>query len=313
MIRQVRVKQKLAGPNLVQRTIEVLFLKGDFLMQLKVTLLGAGVVAGLSLFATGVSAATTYVKVGQTDHNFLKTMRTIKTTDEDKQFKLTIPKGTIVDVTETNWNGDKKGQVHVEINLQRVSYKLRGKHTAFQTDRILATTKTFKKVHVPQYVQYYTTQKIYPKNVSRTRVADGNLYAGLKVPNIYSQPGPTAARLYVTSDGYVEYYKSAPVMNLQKTQVPTTSAKITKVKRVPSKGLTMLYTKTAVPTAIGERVSKTGNQQYLTTIKRRYRSSATVFNRSNAKTAVDSIRLASLYKVKDHDFFMNSDVVFPEY
>lgn len=282
-------------------------------MQLKATLLGAGVVAGLSLFATGASAATTYVKVGQTNHNFLKTMRTIQTTDEDKQFKVTIPKGTIVDAVETNWHGDKKGQVHVEINLQRVSYKIRGKHIAFQTDRILATTKTFKKVHVPQYVQYYTTQKVYPENVNRSRVADGNLYAGLKVPDIYRQPKLTAARLYVTSDGYLEYYKSAPVMYLQTTQIPTTSAKITKVKRVPGKGLTMLYTKTAVPTAIGKHVSKTGNQQYLTTIKRRYRSSATVFYRSNAKTAVDSIRLASLYKVNDHDFFMNTDVVFPEY
>jgi len=283
-------------------------------MILKQGLLGLSIILGIGLSATTVEAATKYVKVGNTEHNYLKTKQTIKTTGPTKKDQVTIPKGTIVEVKDDSHAADQKhGRVYVKLEMGRLSYHLRGNHPQYLSHRLAATTARFQKVRVPQYVQYYSTQKTYPDGSRRYRVADGNLYAGIKVPeNLHTTKNLTAPRFYVTADGYLEYYKAAPVMDLNVAQTPTVSAKITKVKVVRSSGLRMLYTKTAIPAVISDRVSQTGDQQYLTTIKRRYRYSATVFYQRDRPTNVSSIQVAAQYLVKGHDFFMNTDEVMPD-
>jgi len=278
---------------------------------MKKILVSLGVLVGVSLLAVNAEAATKYVKIGHSNHNFVKTQRQLKVSGTAKKVSYTIPKGTIVEATQDNIPNDKRE--YVRLDMSRLSYRLRGNHTNYRTKRILATTKTFKKVHVPKYVQYYTTQLTYPSHTNRNRVADGNLYAGLKIPdNLDHTKLNLTQRIYVTADGYLEYYTKAPMLNLAAKQVPTVSAKITQVERKSGSSLTKLYTKKAVPTAIADRISKTGSQQYVTTINRRYRVSATVSYVKQATTNVGSIEMATQYQVKKHNFFMDSDVVFPE-
>lgn len=282
-------------------------------MKLRGILVSLGVLAGLSLAMTNANAATTYVKVGRTNHNFVKTQRTIKVNEQFSTTKsFTIPKYTIVEVTQNNKPNDKSGKQYVTIDMSRLSYHLRGKHARYTTKRILASTVNFKKVKVPQYVQYYTTQKTYPTNIERNRTADGNLYPGIKVPdNFNGSKDNWTQRVYVTADGYLEYYAKARLLSTAGEPVPTVSAKITKVKRVPSHGTTALYTQKSIASKLNDRVSKTGTQQYVTTIKRRYRSSATIIYSSVNPTAVDHIDMAAQYQINGHDFFMMTDVVYP--
>jgi len=279
--------------------------------QMKKLLVSLGVLAGVSLLAGNAEAATKYVKIGHSNHNFVKTQRQLKVNGTAKKVSYTIPKGTIVEATQDNIPNNKRK--YVRLDMSRLSYRLRGNQRDYGTKRILATTKTFKKVHVPKYVQYYTTQLTYPSHIGRNRVADGNLYAGLKIPdNLDYTKSNLTQRLYVTADGYLEYYEKAPMLSPTVKQVPTVSAKITQVERKSGSSLTKLYTKKAVPTAIADRISKTGSQQYVTIINRRYRVSATVSYVKQATTNVGSIDMATQYQVKKHNFFMASDVVFPE-
>ncbi|MFC6179836.1 hypothetical protein [Lactiplantibacillus daowaiensis] len=280
-------------------------------MKLRGNLVGLGVLVGLGLLAMNANAATKYIKIGKTNHNFVQTQRTLKIGKRHSTDQVfTIPKGTIVEVKSDNKPDDHSGRQYVSLDMERLSYHLRGVHNNYQTKRILASTTNFKKVRVPQYVQYYTTQKMYPNNADRNRVADGNLYLGLRIPDKldYTKPNWTE-RVYVTADGYLEYYAKAKMLNTTGKQVPTVSAKITKVKRVPSSGLTQLYTKQAIPSAVSERVSKTGEQQYVTTIKRRYKSSATINYATSNPHDVSSIDMAAQYQIKDRDFFMVTDYV----
>lgn len=273
------------------------------------TLGGIGI--GLLLARGTTATANTHYLTGVKNHNFFITQRTLNLPKTKYKRALTIPKGTIVQAQGVSKINDK---LTTHIYLNTLSYHLRHNyigHGERSTKSIALTTSNFKKVKVPQYVKYYSTQLTYADNIGVNYTADGNLYAGKQYPKETDLLSAKAARITVTSDGYLEYYANTKVFSTIVDPKPTTSVKITKVTG-PADGKTNLYTKQPVPNTIGKRISETGTAQYVTTIKRLYRTYATVTATARDKAETDSIDISAGYQVNGKSYFMYQAIFFPE-
>lgn len=276
-------------------------------MKVKVLILTLGAL-GLGLVGSLPAAASSHYLTNVKDHNFLKTQRKIVLKKTHYRPSITLPKGTIVQMDGVTSNH------RTTLRVNALSYHLRKAYignSATYTQGIPLTTTNFKKVSVPQYVRYYTTQTSYPTSSGRWFTGNGELYQGVKFPEQANQLTAKADRVTVTSDGYLEYTPNARVSSGAVNGKPTVSAKITKVSRPGGSGKTYLYTKQAVPGAIGNRVSKTGNAQYLTVIKRRYKAYTTVYLTLN-KVQTSRIYVSAGYLVGDHQYFMATSTYSPK-
>lgn len=270
----------------------------------------SGLLMGLSLTSGGTASASTHYLTTVKDHNFLVTRRTLNLTPTKYKRALTIPKGTVVQAQSVS---PVNGKLTTQFYLNTLSYHLRRGyigHSEASTKNIALTSQNFKKVKVPQYVKYYSTQRTYAKNIGLNYTANGDLYAGKYYPSGDKIVGASARRVTVTSDGYLEYYASSPVLVPGVDPKPTVSCKITKVTG-PANGRTVLYTRQAVPSAIGSRISKTGQAQYATPIKRLYRTYATVTAMSRDKAETDYVDITAGYQVNGQAYFMSQAIFYP--
>lgn len=281
-------------------------------MQLKKLLVALGAIGfGLTL-TNGLTATanTTYVKAKSGNFLVAKKKIVLKKTKYKKAF--TIPKGTTVQISGvTTLNGKRI----MDIQMNTLSYHLRKSyigHNETATRNIVMRKTNFKKVSVPQYLRYYSTQKTYPANIGLNATQNGNLFAGLKYPEDSKESTATAARIHVSSDGYLEYYNKAEVLSVSVDPRPTTSAKITKVVRPSGSGKTYLYTKQAVPSAIGTQVSRSGKARYVTVIKRQYKTYTTTSHSEHDLNETDSIRVSCGYQVNGKHYYMPTAIFFPE-
>lgn len=271
---------------------------------------GKWIVAGL--IAAGMcgvgtlpaQASTQYL--GVTTHKFLKTQRKIVTKNSVKKGTITIPKGTVVQIQAISASN---GKTWVGLNINQLSYNIRKSYklSSTMTESIPATTKNFKHVSVPKYLGFYATQKTYPDGALRNYKADGNLYKGTKYPK--NDTKAKMARVHVTPNGYLEYYKSSPFRVDGVDKKPTTSVKITKTSK--SKSTLTLYSKGAVPKAIGSKVSKKGNYRYKVTIKRLNQFYGTMFYNAKSKNVLNSVEIAAGYKVGKTQYFLSESTIYP--
>lgn len=275
------------------------------MLKRKLWLMGLVVVGTYSIGGSQLARASTQY-LGVTTHKFLKTQRKIVTQNTAKKGTITIPKGTVVQIEAISASN---GKTAVGLNINQFSYNIRKsyKKSDQMTRPIAATTKNFKHVSVPKYLGFYATQKTYPDGALRNYKGDGNLYLGTKYPK--NDTTAKRTRLHVTPNGYLEYYKSSPFLVSGIDGKPTTSVKITKVTK--STGKTMLYTKGAVPKAIGAKVSTKGNYRYRVTIKRLYKYYGTMFYTTNTKNVLNSVEISAGYQVAGHQYFMNESVIYP--
>lgn len=263
-------------------------------------------VLALGLANTSAAASRQYLTTVK-DHGFVSTRRKIVLKKTPYRPSITLPKGTVVQV-----GGVGAGHT-TSIWVNTLSYHLRKAYVGnsnVYTQNIPLTTTNFKKVKVPAYVKYYPSQTTYPTNSGVSYIGNGDLYRGIKTPEQANQATAKADRVTVTSDGYLEYTPHAAITNLQVHGQPTVSAKITKVSRPGGSGQTYLYTKTAVPQAIGKRVHQTGNTQYCTIIKRRYRAYTTMYT-SGRKPQLSAIYVSAGYLVGTQQYFMTTTEYFP--
>lgn len=279
------------------------------LKSLIITLGGLGL--GLALAGNATATASSHYLTTVKDKNFLVTQRTLNLPKTKYKRALTIPKGTVVQaqgVSKVN------GKLTTYIYMNTLSYHLRKGyvgHSEGSSKNIALTSANFKKVKVPQYIRYYSSQLTYATGIGVNYTANGDLFAGKKYPNEKNLLTAKAARVSVTSDGYLEYYDNAKVFSSNVDSKPTASVKITKVTG-PTNGKTVLYTKQAVPSAIAKHVSQSGNARYATTITRQYRvySTVTPFARDSEQT--DSVDISAGYQVNGKTFFMYQAVFYPE-
>lgn len=277
-------------------------------MNLKTHLLVLGsLVLSLGLSDGLTAAASKSYLTTVKDHSFMITQRKIILKKTPYRPSITLPKGTIVQA------GGISTMHTTNILVNTLSYHLRKAYIGngnTYTQNIPLTTTNFKKISVPAYTKYYPSQTAYPINSGRAYIGNGELYQGVKFPEQADQTKAKANLVTVTSDGYLEYTTKAPITNLRVNTRPSVSAKITKVSRPGGSGKTYLYTKAAVPSSIGKRVSKTGNAQYLTIIKRRYRAYTTLYT-SGLKPQLSSIYVSAGYLVGDQQYFMVTSEYFP--
>lgn len=263
---------------------------------------------GLSLGLSVPAAASSHYLTGVKDHSFLVTRRQLVLKKTPYRPSITLPQGTVVQV-----DGVSTGHT-TNIRVNTLSYHLRKPYIGnsnLYTQNIPLTTTTFKKVAVPAYTKYYPSQTTTPTNSGLAYIGNGELYQGVKFPEQANQLTAKADRVTVTSDGYLEYYQSTKIFSTTVDPRPTTSVKITKTTG-PANGLTTLYTRQAVPSVIGTRVSQSGNAQYAVRIKRLYRTYATVTTTSKDPTATDSVDISAAYQVNGQTYFMYQAVFYPQ-
>ncbi|WP_203638622.1 hypothetical protein [Levilactobacillus wangkuiensis] len=281
-------------------------------MKLKNILVTIGAI-GLGLALTGgVTAAASTSYVNAKSGNFLIAKKKIVLAKTKYKKAFTILKGTIVQISGvTTLNGKRI----MDIQMNSLSYHLRksyvGKNET-STRNIVMKKTNFKKVSVPQYLRYYSTQKSYPENIGLNATQDGSLFAGLKYPDANDESTAKAARIHVSSDGYLEYYANTDVFSVGVDPKPTTSVKVTKAALPSGSGKTYLYTKQAVPSAIGKRISKSGSAQYLTVIKRQYTTYTTTYTTERNKDVTSSVHVSCGYLVNGTHYYMPTAIFFPQ-
>lgn len=252
-----------------------------------------------------ISAQASTQYLGVSTHKFLKTQRKIVTKNSAKKGSITIPKGTVVQIQAISASN---GKTWVGLNLNQLSYNVRKSYhlSATMTQSIPATTQNFKHVSVPKYLGFYATQKTYPDGALRNYRGDGNLYKGTAYPK--NDTKAKLARVHVTTNGYLEYYKSSPFKVSGIDGKPTTSVKITKT--VKSKNQIVVYSKSAVPKAIGTKVTSKGNYRYKTTIKRLNKFYGTTFYNTKSKNVLNSVEITAGYQVGKQSYFMRESTVY---
>ncbi|WP_208908911.1 hypothetical protein [Levilactobacillus yiduensis] len=275
-------------------------------MNRKACMVGVALLGALAGGTVTANASTQYL--GVTTHKFLQTKRKIVTKNTAKTATITIPKGTVVQIQAISASN---GKTAVGLNINQLSYHIRktDHQKGLMTRSIAATTKNFKHVSVPKYLAFYATQKTYPDGALRNYKGDGNLFKGTKYPK--NDTKAKLARVHITPDGYLEYYKRSAFINKKVDGKPTTSVKITKAVRPGKSGKTTLYTKSAVPKAIGTKVKTSGKYRYKITIKRLKQYYATTFYQSKTKNVLNSIEIAAGYQVGKQQYFMSESTVYP--
>jgi len=280
-------------------------------MNFKTTFIAMGAI-GLGLALAGsvnASASTSYVSAKS--GNFLIARKKVVLAKTKYKKAFTIPKDTVVQIHGVT---TLKGKRIMYLDLDSLSYHLRKSYigkSATTTRDIVMSKSNFKKVAVPQYLRYYSTQKSYPAGMALNATQNGDLFSGLKYPDASDESTAKAARIHVSSDGYLEYYANTAVFDATDSK-PTTSVKVTKTVRPSGSGKTYLYSKQAVPSAIGNRVSSSGNAQYLTIIKRQYKTYTTTYASDHDKDETGSVQVSCGYLVNGTHYYMPTAIFFPQ-
>lgn len=185
-------------------------------------IIGLTIAAGFAFLLAGaaVPAHATVVK-----NSFLKTTRTIRTTNSKKQVKLTIPKNTVVQAAGIKRSSNHK---YIYINADQLSYHLRKpllstKSTSNFSRWLRVSHTNFQQIRKPVYLSYYNTNVHNPLTKGTTYHTKADLWKGHALPvNYKSQSG---IRLRVTTDGYLEYFASSPYV-YKTSAKPSDTAKV---------------------------------------------------------------------------------------
>ncbi|APR07516.1 hypothetical protein FAM21834_01388 [Lentilactobacillus parabuchneri] len=248
------------------------------------------------LFAAAQPAHATVIK-----NSFLKTQRNISTYNSQKQVKLTIPKGTVVQVAGIK---HAHGNKYVDLHLGRLSYSLRkpllsAKKLTAYSYWIRAKGYNFKQVHKPAYLGYFAAQSDGKQSQGKTRTETGNLWKGTRLPVDYTTA--TAPRLQVTTNGYLEYYSNSPFV-YKVSPKPTASLKVQSTSQPLASGKTILTFKSRVKQLPFTKKSR-GNYQ-LTITNAEVGTVTVVPNSTNVKKILTNW----IFKVGKQEWYENNSV-----
>ncbi|KRK88247.1 hypothetical protein FD17_GL000547 [Lentilactobacillus sunkii DSM 19904] len=255
-------------------------------------IIGLTITSGFAFLLAGaaVPAHATVVK-----NSFLKTTRTIRTTNSKKQVKLTIPKNTVVQAAGVKWSGHHK---YVYINADQLSYHLRKpllstKSTSNFSRWLRVSHTNFQQIKKPVYLSYYNTNVHNPLTKGTTYHTKADLWKGHALPVDYqSQSG---IRLRVTTDGYLEYFASSPYV-YETSAKPSDTAKVigaTYLDGLNQDIMTFNSSFSALP------FKKSGNQYTLTISEQGQWSTTATPNEDNLK----SLNLQKISKVEDQEWY----------
>ncbi|KRK88804.1 hypothetical protein [Lentilactobacillus sunkii] len=258
------------------------------------------------MFSTLVLFGTAFIQT-QPAHatviknSFLKTQRTITTYNSKKQVKVTIPKGTTVQVAGIK---HAKGNKYVDLNVERLSYNIRKpllsqKQSGIYTHWLRAKGYNFKQIHKPVYLSYFAVQSDGNKSRNKVRTESGNLWRGDRLPADYTTASGT--RLRVTSNGYLEYYAKSPFA-FKVSPKPTASLKVTKANHPIVSGQTILTFKSKIS---GLPFVKKSHHTYRLTIESTGNGTVTVVPNTNN---VKKIMTNWIYRIGKVDWYENNSV-----
>lgn len=234
-------------------------------------------------------------------NSFLKTQRSISTYNSNKHAKFTLPKGTVVQVAGTK---HIHGNKYVDVYIDRLSYNIRKpllavKKPTVYSHWIRAKGYNFKQIHKPTYLSYYAAQSDGKKSQGKVRTETGNLWKGTRLPVDYATSA--AARLRVTTDGYLEYDASSPFV-FKISPKPTASLKVEKASHPIASGKTILTTKSRVKQLPFVKKSK---QHYQLTITNAEAGTITVVPNTSK---VKKILTNWIFKVGKESWYENNSV-----
>lgn len=234
-------------------------------------------------------------------NSFLKTQRTITTYNSKKQVKITIPKGTTVQVAGIKHT---KGNKYVDLNVERLSYNIRKpllsqKKPGIYTHWLRAKGYNFKQIHKPVYLSYFAVQSDGKKSRNKIRTESGNLWKGDRLPADYTTASGT--RLRVTSNGYLEYYAKSPFA-FKVSPKPTASLKVTKASHPIVSGQTILTFKSKIS---GLPFVNKSHHNYRLTIESTGNGTVTVVPNTNN---VKKIMTNWIYRIGKVDWYENNSV-----
>ncbi len=234
-------------------------------------------------------------------NSFFKTQRSITTYNSKKQVKVTIPKGTTVQV-----GGIKHvhGNKYVAINLERLSYNIRKpllsqKKPGVYTHWLRAKGYNFKQIHKPVYLSYFAVQSDGKKSRNKIKTETGNLWKGDRLPANYTTASGT--RFRVTSNGYLEYYAKSP-FTFKVSPKPTASLKVVKASHPLASGETILAFKSKIS---GLSFVKKSHHDYHLTINSTGNGTITVIP---STTNVKKILTNWVYRIGKVDWYENNSV-----
>ncbi len=264
-------------------------------------------VVGLMIQTAMVQAKTSYLSVAKRD--YLQTQQKLTVTNSTyKNIKITIPKGTVVQVAGASKSKQTK-HPFITIDMDTMSYKLRkpfykSKSKPNMTAGIWATTRNFKKIDYPSYLRYYFVTKPDARSAG-DYIADGNLWQGVKWP--VKEVGTKGSGLKITVDGVLESYSKVPVFQAYAPK-PVSYAKVRKT--VSNGKTTDFYTKYKVKNLPMTRVAKKGNNQYRLSITRTGEHAVTAIPESSKFPYVDSVEVSERYLINNENYYMHTEVMF---
>lgn len=285
----------------------------------KLTTILLGVSASLCLLGSTsqtTDAATTKLSKGYINvspHHYYLTKAKILTTQgtSTKRFKVTIPKGTILQPGYTTTT--KRGHSYLQVSVDGLNYSIRKpflahKSTVSYTAWIAAKSTFFKRVKRPTYLKYYPGNHIFPTGASRIARNDGNLWQGTQLPADYLSA--TANRIRVTTNGYLEHFSKSPFY-YSISGKPDSTTKVQKALYF-NKGHLNLYFKTKPKKIATTKFHKKGNYRYRLIINRLYQNAVT--NISNGKNPadplnVDYVMVSGKYTVANKDYYMTTESI----
>lgn len=184
---------------------------------------GLLLLAGVSV-ATHADPASAKVQLG----SFLTTRRAISVKNSKQKVTIKIPKGTTVQVDGfKNRNGIK----YAYFNIEKLNYNVRKPLLNKSTSTISAwqklTKANYKQIKKPTYLYYYSAIVRHQRRYNKIIQRNGSMWEGQRFPANFSSAHN--ARVRVTNDGYLEYYKSSPYLYMVSSK-PTYSAKIINAK-----------------------------------------------------------------------------------
>lgn len=270
-------------------------------------LVAVGFLLALVTPVKSVVAKTTYLSLSPRE--YLQTRQKVTVTNSYyKKVKITLPKGTIVQVASTG-KSKKNHRPFFTIDMDTMSYRLRkpfytAKSKPNMTAGIWAAKQTFKQVAAPIYLQYYRVTDPDTRSAG-DYIADGNLWQGIKWP--VNETTAKGSGVKVTVDGYLESYAKVRVFQASAPK-PIAYAKIQKT--TVSGNVTNFYVATRVKGAPLTRVAKSGKHQYRLTVTRTGEHAVTLIPENAGSQYTDSVEISERYLINNQNYYMHTEVLY---
>lgn len=261
-------------------------------------IIGLTAAAGFA-FLLGGGTIQAHAKVVK--NSFLKTTRTIRTTNSKKQVKLTIPKNTVVQAAGIKWSSNHK---YIYINADQLSYHLRKRLLSTKStsnfSRWLRVSRTnFQQIKTPIYLSYYNTNVHNPLTKGTTYHTKADLWKGHALPVDYkSQSG---IRLRVTTDGYLEYFASSPYV-YKTSAKPTDTAKVISSTHLGGSGkdiMTFNSSFSALP------FTKSGSHYTLTILWKAQSTATAIPSEDNVK----SLNIQDISRIEGQEWYWRDQTI----